>query len=224
MLSLSILLPLVSVPLVQSRVVALADQVRPHAVVRPTHWTQRIHVKQPPIVEHRLSLLLAPTRSKVVSAGTPTIREKLLAYRRDPVTQRVRVWVLESRVIQRGKPKVVISGILAYDRYAELAKRGFEGTMRLANAALDMLATAYTANCYGCSGMTKMGERAGFGIVAVDPRVIPLGTHLYIKGYGPAIAGDTGGAIRGNRIDLGFDSDSAADEFGTRSVRVYVLR
>jgi 3D (Asp-Asp-Asp) domain-containing protein len=96
--------------------------------------------------------------------------------------------------------------------------------MRLANAALEMFATAYTADCYGCSGMTKSGVHAGFGVVAVDPSVIPLGTHLYIKGYGPAIAGDTGGAIRGNRIDLGFDSSAAAFEFGARPVHVYILK
>ncbi len=71
---------------------------------------------------------------------------------------------------------------------------------------MEMIATAYTADCAGCGGMTAIGRRAGHGIVAVDPRVIPLGTRLYIPGYGLAVAGDTGGAIVGNRIDLGFDS------------------
>jgi 3D (Asp-Asp-Asp) domain-containing protein len=86
-----------------------------------------------------------------------------------------------------------------------------------------MIATAYTANCYGCSGYTKLGNRAGHGIVAVDPAVIPQGSHLYIPGYGSAVAGDTGGAIRGNRVDLGFNSNADAMQFGRRSVTVYVL-
>jgi 3D (Asp-Asp-Asp) domain-containing protein len=223
MLSLGIILPLAAVPTVQNRVVALAERTRSSGIAE-SHWTQRIRIKTNPIVEHRLSLLLPPTRSKVVSAGAPTIREKIVAFHRDPYTSRVTSRLISTRIIQRGKPKVVISGILAYDHYAQLAKRGFEGTMRLANAALEMFATAYTADCYGCSGMTKSGVRAGYGVVAVDPRVIPLGTHLYIKGYGSAIAGDTGGAIRGNRIDLGFDSSAAADEFGARPVRVYILK
>ena len=85
-----------------------------------------------------------------------------------------------------------------------------------------MIATAYTANCYGCSGWTKSGRHAGHGIVAVDPAVIPLGSHLYIPGYGKAIAGDTGGAIQGRRVDLGFNTDAAALRFGRRNVLVYV--
>ena len=88
---------------------------------------------------------------------------------------------------------------------AAFAKRGYDGTVKLANAAISMVATAYTADCSGCSGVTKSGQRAGHGIVAVDPRVIPLGSQLYIPGYGHAVAGDTGGAIHGNRIDLGFN-------------------
>ncbi len=86
-----------------------------------------------------------------------------------------------------------------------------------------MVATAYTAGCAGCSGYTASGYRAGHGIVAVDPGVIPLGTRLYIPGYGFALAGDTGGAIHGNRIDLGFDSISDAVQFGRRPVKVYTL-
>lgn len=61
------------------------------------------------------------------------------------------------------------------------------------------------------------------GVVAVDPNVIPLGSRLYIPGYGMAIAADTGGAIRGNRIDLLMDSYDAAMNFGRQSVEVYVL-
>jgi 3D (Asp-Asp-Asp) domain-containing protein len=104
-----------------------------------------------------------------------------------------------------------------------MARRGLASTARLADAALRMVATAYTAACSGCSGMTAIGQRAGHGIVAVDPHFIPLGTHVFIPGYGPALAGDTGGSIRGNRIDLGFDSMRDALSFGRRPVVVYVL-
>lgn len=60
-------------------------------------------------------------------------------------------------------------------------------------------------------------------MVAVDPSVIPLGTQLYIEGYGYAVAADTGGAINGNHIDLAMDSVSEALDFGRQQVVVHVL-
>lgn len=70
---------------------------------------------------------------------------------------------------------------------------------------------------------TAYGLKVGRGVVAVDPHVIPLGTRLYIEGYGYAIAGDTGGAIKGMRIDLGYNTRDEAIRFGRRDVKVYIL-
>jgi 3D (Asp-Asp-Asp) domain-containing protein len=91
---------------------------------------------------------------------------------------------------------------------------------------LTMRATAYCPNgCCGSShGRTATGRRAEYGIVAVDPRVIPLGTALYVDRYGFAIAADTGRKIKGARIDLCFPTHREAMEFGTRSVKVLILR
>ncbi|MBR4030800.1 MAG: 3D domain-containing protein, partial [Clostridia bacterium] len=78
-------------------------------------------------------------------------------------------------------------------------------------------------------GITASGMRAQVGVVAVDRRVIPLGTKLYIEAvdgswvYGNAIAGDTGGAIKGNRVDLFFDTTAECLQFGRRAARVYIL-
>ena len=69
-----------------------------------------------------------------------------------------------------------------------------------------------------------MGTRLRYGVVAVDPRVIPLGTKLYIEGYGYAVAEDTGGAIKGNRIDLCYTDRAKAEAFGRRNVKVYILK
>jgi 3D (Asp-Asp-Asp) domain-containing protein len=82
-------------------------------------------------------------------------------------------------------------------------------------------ATAYDKTCPGCSATTAIGMPAGFGVVAVDPKVIPLGSRVYITGYGVATAGDTGGAIRGREVDLGFDS--IGTWWGRREVEVYLL-
>ena len=67
------------------------------------------------------------------------------------------------------------------------------------------------------------GSRLKKGIVSVDPRLIPLGTRLYVEGYGYAVADDVGGAIKGHRIDLAYDSRSEALQFGRQTVKVYVL-
>ncbi len=94
-------------------------------------------------------------------------------------------------------------------------------------------ATAYEPyNCGGDGrGITASGIKAQFGVVAVDPRVIPLGTKLYIEStddgaswtYGYAIAADTGGAIKGNKIDLCYNTRGECIQFGRRSANVYVL-
>ena len=78
-------------------------------------------------------------------------------------------------------------------------------------------------------GTTAIGVKPRVGIVAVDPRVIPLGTKLYIesldgsKDYGYCIAGDTGGAIKGNRVDLFFNTRGEVRNFGRRTVKVHIL-
>ena len=92
---------------------------------------------------------------------------------------------------------------------------------------LRVLATSYSAATSGkprdhpAYGITRLGWRAGKGIVAVDPRVINLRQRLYVPGYGLAVAGDTGGKIRGLHIDLGFDEDNL--ELWYRWVDVYLL-
>lgn len=89
---------------------------------------------------------------------------------------------------------------------------------------LDMVATAYAPHCcQGVGEITATGMRAGPGVVAVDPAVIPLGSRVYVEGYGHAVAGDIGGAIKGRRIDLGFATKNGALQYGVRRVRVYLL-
>src|SRR5699024_5353348 len=88
-------------------------------------------------------------------------------------------------------------------------------------------ATAYTPNCKGCSGYTATGinvkGKNHQSIIAVDPSVIPLGSRVWVEGYGEAIAGDTGGAIKGNRIDVLYKSKNQALQWGRRTVTVKVL-
>lgn len=88
-------------------------------------------------------------------------------------------------------------------------------------------ASAYTASCEGCSGITATGinlkTNPNAKIISVDPAVIPLGSKVYVEGYGEAIAGDTGGAIKGKRIDVFFPSQQDAINFGVKQLKVTIL-
>ena len=86
-----------------------------------------------------------------------------------------------------------------------------------------MEASAYLPTDGSSHGITASGIPARHGVVAVDPDVIPLGTRLYVPGYGLALAADTGGAIVGNKIDLCMENYSEAWQFGRRTVKVYIL-
>ena len=77
-----------------------------------------------------------------------------------------------------------------------------------------------SATGYALPGRTATGLPVGWGVVAVDPSVIPLGTHMTIPGYGEAVAADTGGAIVGSTIDLWFPSVGQANAWGRRTVTI----
>ncbi len=96
------------------------------------------------------------------------------------------------------------------------------GTMRFRDVRY-MEASAYLPTDGSAQGLTATGISARRGIVAVDPAVIPLGTHVYVPGYGMGLAADTGGAIVGDKIDLCMENASEAWRFGRRMVKVYVL-
>lgn len=92
---------------------------------------------------------------------------------------------------------------------------------------MQMRATAYTAYCSGCSGITATGidlrSNPNQKVIAVDPNVIPLGSKVYVEGYGTAIAGDTGGAIKGNKIDVFIPTKAEAFKFGVKQVNVTMI-
>ncbi|WP_058485827.1 3D domain-containing protein [Defluviitalea phaphyphila] len=132
----------------------------------------------------------------------------------------------------------IISSEVIKEPRNELIKIGAENVVEDANGkkykykeVLTMSATAYTASFkdtgktpdHPAFGITYTGTRAKVGTVAVDPNVIPLGTKLFVEGYGYAVAEDIGGAIKGNKIDLYFDTQEEADNFGRQTRKVYIL-
>ena len=87
-------------------------------------------------------------------------------------------------------------------------------------------ATAYTASCKGCSGITATGinlkKNPNAKVISVDPKVIPLGTKVYVPGYGEAIAADKGSAVKGNKIDVFIPNKQKALQWGNKTVKIKV--
>ena len=96
------------------------------------------------------------------------------------------------------------------------------------NKVITVTATAYTADCEGGTGVTYTGvdlkANPDAKVIAVDPAVIPLGTEVYVEGYGHAIAADIGGAIKGDKIDVFIPSEDAAEAWGMKTVDVTIIQ
>ncbi len=130
--------------------------------------------------------------------------------------------VLKSSVLIPTKNAKVLEGTALKQKLYPLKKRAS------VRKIVTLQATAYYPGPEDtwpyASGITASGLKAGYGVVAVDPKVIKLKALLYVEGYGFAIAADKGGAIKGNKIDLCFDTYEEAVQFGRKSVKVYLLR
>lgn len=204
---------------------SLADPIVAGESIRVTRiakWISAQTIRIAPKTVHGIDFRLPPGKTRIVSPGRAGARLAIIGF--VSTDGKLSKRVLASHVLRKPQMRIIAEGVGTYAAFADFAQRGLQKTAYIAANALDMIATAYTAACGGCSGYTATGYRAGRGIVAVDPHVIPLGTKLFIPGYGFAIAGDTGGAIVGNRIDLGFNSYSDAIQFGRRPIKVYTLR
>ena len=122
---------------------------------------------------------------------------------------------LERRVVEEPKNQIIRRGM-------QQAVETPEGWKRYSKKMVAHT-TAYTIHCGNGDGLTSIGLVPRVGIVAVDPRVIPYYTKMYIPGYGIAIAGDCGGAISGNDVDVFVESYDDAIRWGRRNVEIYIL-
>lgn len=126
--------------------------------------------------------------------------------------QEVKREVIGSKVVQQPVNKVVALGTIT-----SVSRGGIRLDFREAKY---MQASAYTYT----GSHTATGQTPQVGMVAVDPGVIPMGSKLYIEGYGYAHAADTGGAIKGNKLDLFMEERSQCLNWGNRTVKVYLLQ
>ena len=148
---------------------------------------------------------LAPDEVVVIQEGTPE-RRRL----------EIEEFISDGKVIHESvfKVETLEAGVKGIARTGK--RDGAVGWVTTMNA------TAYHPNDGGGDGITATGTKAGYGTVAVDPSVIPLGSKLYIPQYGEAIAADTGGAIVGHKIDLCMESYEECYQFGRRDVQVFI--
>lgn len=166
---------------------------------------------------------LRRTSSELRSGSSKTVRTgingvKKTTYRvtsRD--SEEIQRELVSSKVVKNPAPEVIAMG-----QRGNLPSRGYFSGRK----TFTMIATGYDpspSSNGNSTGRTAIGLKIGKGVVAVDPKFIPLGTRLYVEGYGYAVAADTGGAIKGNRIDLGFESSREAHNVGRRKVIVHIL-
>lgn len=133
--------------------------------------------------------------------------------------------VVSKTLLKETKVKNAVDKVVAVGTQVSVAQAS-RGSVT-SGEELTVTATAYTPYCTGCSGVTATGinlrNNPDLKVIAVDPSIIPLGTKVYVEGYGYAIAGDTGGAIKGNKIDVFFPTKSQAYNWGRKTVKIRIL-
>jgi 3D (Asp-Asp-Asp) domain-containing protein len=172
--------------------------------------------KIPYAVEEEYVTTLAHREKKYTQKGKNGVRGIIMETTRYPngkvVEKRIKKWVENEPVTQ----KVQIGS-----QY-RMQKATVDGKTIWYWKTLTVTATSYDKNCEGCNDTTATGAKLTKGIIAVDPKVIPLHTRMYVPGYGYGKAEDVGGAVKGNKIDLAYD-DLRYGDWSKRSVTIYII-
>ncbi len=198
----------------------------PQSSVRPPNAevtaaaTVRKVVQRSPLpysVVRKPSPVLRVGSNRTIRSGVNGQQEQTFRVFAQPDGTELKRELIATRVLKAAQPEIVEEGYTA-----QLPSRGYFSGRRI----ITMNATWYDPYHDGSNdhGRTFTGVMAGYGVVAVDPHFMPLGTRLYIEGYGYAVAADTGGAIKGNRIDLAIDSQHDVKNVrDMKHVRVHIL-
>ena len=128
--------------------------------------------------------------------------------------------VKSTKTLSQPVNKVVVQGTALI--YASRGANG-ESVSIKGKKQISCSATAYSGGALTCTGTQPSRNVNGISTIAVDPSVIPLGTKVFVDGYGYAIASDTGGAIKGNKIDVYFNNKAETQRWGVRNVKVTIV-
>ncbi len=179
-------------------------------IIRVSEQEQVLEEATPFQVERTMDNTLEKGLTRTVSPGVEGLARNTvkITYHNG---QEVKREVVGSEVVREPQNKVVAMGAIT-----AVSRGGQDLSFREARY---MTASAYTYTGH----RTATGQNPAVGMVAVDPSVVPLGTRMYVEGYGYAVAADTGGSIRGDRLDLFMEDRSQCLSWGRRSVKVYIL-
>jgi 3D (Asp-Asp-Asp) domain-containing protein len=175
-----------------------------------------------PEVEIQRDPTMPKGERRVVDKGTPG---RLLRVYRVVVTSGVEgePGLSAEKVVSEAEPRVVAVGTGATSTPPSVLRNHKIPPAPKVGRRMRVETTAYSPREPGLDFTTATGARAKRGVIAVDPRVIPLGTRVYVPGYGYAVARDTGGAIKGKRVDLCFDTVAECIRWGRRSITIIIV-
>lgn len=201
--------------LVTPQLVAPAEDGQVVKIVRVDKQEEIVHKKVPFKVIRQVDDRLPQGIEKVNQNGIDGLKKMVyLKVLNDGIE--VSRDLVKTEMIKEPQPKIIAVGRRTV---VHTTSRSLEMKRTVTGNTLTAQATAYTFTGYN----TSTGITPYRGVVAVDPNVIPLGTRLYIENYGEAVALDTGGSIKGNRIDLFFCTREEALNWGRRTVNVQIL-
>lgn len=199
------------------------EEVKPHQQIVITKETCKIEIRtgiiEPPFQYINAHGLVAKNE---LIYGRPGISQHWWNVFYEDGKETKRIYIKEKII------KEPVSLILLVSNWSNLRSLKIPQSRYICVKIRKMVATAYypgpeCTGKYAVYGLTYTGKKARYGLVAVDPKVIPLGTKLYIEGYGFAEAADIGGAIKGNKIDLCFNTYWEAKVYGRKKIKVCIL-
>ncbi|KMP76249.1 enterotoxin [Bacillus cereus] len=210
------------------------EEVKAQEVVKPKEEVKVQEVVKPK--EAKVQEVVKPKEVKVQEVVKPKEEVKVQEVVKPKEEVKVQE-VVKPKEEAKAKEEAKVQEIAkakeeAKAREVAKAKEESKNNIQSAKRELTVVATAYTADpsengTYGGRVLTAMGHdltaNPNMRIIAVDPKVIPLGSKVWVEGYGEAIAGDTGSAIKGNRIDVLMGSKSKAMNWGRQTVKVKIL-
>lgn len=204
----------------------LNDQVKEKGTVKIVRVEKVTDVVEEPInfaVISKKDSNLPKGKEKIVTEGKKGLKSKQFVVIKENGKEVKRTLLFE-KLIREKQDQVIAVGT---KNLVAQVSRGSDPSANSSGRELWVSSTAYTASCNGCSGITATGfnlrNNPGAKIIAVDPRIIPLGSKVYVEGYGYAIAADTGSSVRGNKVDVFFSTKSQAYKWGVRKVKIRIL-